>query len=280
MNFYVYIYFDPRVPGDYIIEGVKYNFKPVYIGKGKGNRCTTHLSSRRKKSYKLHNLIKHLRNSQIEPIYSIVKEFQSESDAHLYEQRLISEIGREDRGVGPLFNLTDGGEGIVGLQCTDDNREVKRKNTTAFWNSLSIEERKLIGQQSLKNRNIVNVQNGAKAGAVTRMSKPKHVRADIERKRFVKWQQNYCNTAEKIDLRSKRCSVASNNRMFYYLSILFIDTGITKSYFLKDLIKRGWGKDALEWRIKGKMPLNKPYKTIDGTISILSVTKSKISDIS
>lgn len=60
----------------------------------------------------------------------------------------------------------------------------------------------------------------------------------------------------------------------YYLTFERGD-GSLEGGFLKDLISKGWGKDALEWRIKGKLHLEKPYKVkVDQeTIVIKSVEK-------
>jgi len=60
----------------------------------------------------------------------------------------------------------------------------------------------------------------------------------------------------------------------YYLTYEREDGSIGEG-FLKDLISKGWGKDTLEWRIKGKMPIEKPYrvKVDQETIVIKSVDK-------
>ena len=34
-NYCVYIYFDPRKPGNYIFDNLSFDFEPIYVGKGK-----------------------------------------------------------------------------------------------------------------------------------------------------------------------------------------------------------------------------------------------------
>lgn len=278
MSFYVYIYFDPRICCEYIIDNIKYNYKPVYVGKGTGNRYKAHLN-KRKKNYRLHNLIHHLKCLGVDPVYHIIKEFDNEHDAHLYEKHLIESIGRADRDSGPLFNLTDGGEGTCGIRYSEQDIAKRRKNMLLFWSNLSEAERRVIGQKSLSNRDKERVLKGAVQGTLTRQSKSATEKQEIESRRYAAWCKNYCNTDEKIKQRSIKCSLASRNRSCYYLTILYIDTGIVEKSFLKDLIAAGCGKDALEWRIKGKTELSKPYKTSKGPISILKVERVRSVDI-
>jgi hypothetical protein len=46
------------------------------------------------------------------------------------EIKLIKEIGRKDLGLGPLINLTNGGEGTIGRIVSEKTREIARKNQT------------------------------------------------------------------------------------------------------------------------------------------------------
>ena len=42
-DFYVYIYLDPRKPGEYVYDDLKFDFEPFYVGKGIGNRLNRHI---------------------------------------------------------------------------------------------------------------------------------------------------------------------------------------------------------------------------------------------
>lgn len=55
-KFYVYVYFDPRVQEYCNIGGQDFNYKPIYIGKGQGNRVLKHIKLTKKS--KLTNLNK------------------------------------------------------------------------------------------------------------------------------------------------------------------------------------------------------------------------------
>jgi hypothetical protein len=96
MNYYVYMYIDPR------------DNLPFYVGKGKDNRLKKHLSetfenteNRRKYAY-----IQGLRNKGIEPIIKKIKENLSQEDAYEFEEDLIRHYGRKDLDTnGILTNI-------------------------------------------------------------------------------------------------------------------------------------------------------------------------------
>jgi hypothetical protein len=114
--FYVYILSNPTT------------LIPFYVGVGKENRHSNvtreqqHLLDAKKlmegkklhkpNLHKLRTIIK-IFNQNLEPTIDIVARFESEKDAFVEEIRLIRYYGRADLGLGPLTNLTDGGEGGV-----------------------------------------------------------------------------------------------------------------------------------------------------------------------
>jgi hypothetical protein len=102
--FYVYIIYRP--------DG-----RECYVGKGKGRR---HLKHRWRSTNP------HLANIYAQAggdlPYKIVAKNLSEQDAFALEIKLIAQIGREP--IGPLVNLTDGGEGPSGFKFP---REVVEK---------------------------------------------------------------------------------------------------------------------------------------------------------
>ena len=271
-RFYVYVYFDPRSNGKYNIDGVEVNNKPVYVGKGQGNRVLKHVTSTNKT--KLINLNKHLINEGLAPSYQIVKRFNKEEEAHAFEVKLIAEIGRENLGEGPLFNLTDGGEGQSGMLFSESQRLERSERMKAYFSSLSNEQLMEHGQKSLNNRDPKNVKDGVRQSAISKSLWQASYRQDVENRRRASWEKSYCNTQDKRDQRGDKCTIASLKRKMYYLTYEREDGSIGEG-FLKDLISKGWGKDALEWRIKGKMSLEKPYrvKVDQETIVIKSVDK-------
>lgn len=101
MRYYIYMYIDPV------------SLEPFYVGKGKNSRWRlykheniSNLGLRRK--------IAKARRTSHEVIIDIVIDELDESAAFIYERALIAVIGRRDLGTGPLFNLTNGGEGTTG----------------------------------------------------------------------------------------------------------------------------------------------------------------------
>lgn len=120
--FYVYALLDMRKPGTYKYGSYTFTHEPFYIGKGKGKRCNVHtkvaLSHRDKKarSNRLkQNLIRKIvRETGLEPEVVIKKQNLTEQQAFNLECKLIKFIGRRDLKLGPLANLSDGGEGPSG----------------------------------------------------------------------------------------------------------------------------------------------------------------------
>jgi len=100
---------------------------PFYVGKGNARRIAVHEEHARTKrrGHKL-SIIRGLM-SGAGVGYELVAFFDCEADAFAEEARLIASIGRRDHGAGSLVNLTDGGEGPVGLKHTDEAREKMRR---------------------------------------------------------------------------------------------------------------------------------------------------------
>jgi hypothetical protein len=109
-SFYVYAYLDPRKPGSHVYGDYEFDFEPIYIGKGRGRRIKGNHAECRYLSFKLKKILKSGKRH-----FSIkVKENLAEHAAMLMEINLIKLIGRADKNMGPLTNLTDGGEGASG----------------------------------------------------------------------------------------------------------------------------------------------------------------------
>lgn len=126
-NVYVYIYLDPRKPGEYKYGKYIFGFEPIYVGKGKGWRINDHINyvksnKPRTRNRLKFNKIRKILDSGYEPIAMKIANNLSDSDAYNLERELISLIGRIDLETGPLTNLTDGGEGECGYKFTEDQR--------------------------------------------------------------------------------------------------------------------------------------------------------------
>jgi hypothetical protein len=241
--FEVYAILDPRLPGFYDYEVITFQYEPFYIGKG---------SVQQRRKYKRKNKyaegrIRNIKEANLEPIYVTLYTYTEEQQALSHEKILIRKIGRLDEQRGPLFNFTDGGEGVSGVKLSPHTLELRRKNTTKFWSSLSEQERKIIGQKSLQNRDKHNVLEGSRRASITKANKPQHIKADIESRRYKKWcDKMYNRTIEQNKIRSARCSEASKKQ-----SIVFLKIEILKSS--TDELKEGYiyDKCIADWRKLG-----------------------------
>ena len=120
-RFYIYVYMDPRKPGKYKYGEYVFDHCPFYIGKGHSKRLYRHI-----KSYNLrynmpkHSKIKKLIKLGYRPIILKYLKNLTEQEAFDYEIDMIKIIGRRDKKLGPLSNLTDGGEGISGFVMSEE----------------------------------------------------------------------------------------------------------------------------------------------------------------
>lgn len=93
-KFYVYMAFD--------WSGV-----PRYVGKGKGNRYLEH------RKHSSNRVLRGFIEKYGELPCFKIKVGLSEQEAFDLERVLITTIGRKDLGLGPLFNHSDGGDGVA-----------------------------------------------------------------------------------------------------------------------------------------------------------------------
>lgn len=143
--FYVYVYLDPRKKGDFLYENFSFENEPFYVGKGCNNRylehlCPSKLKCKNFKNKKINKLISLGLNPIIKKIICDI----SEQDAFDIEKKLIKTIGRIPLKNGPLTNLTDGGEGFVGLVKTKIHR--KRLSESLKGKKMSPETREKISR--------------------------------------------------------------------------------------------------------------------------------------
>ena len=126
-QFYTYLILDPRQSGHFIYDGGKLSlaYLPIYVGKGKGERCDYHIKEANRLLGKDHSeewiiynrtngekfitLIDILKEGR-EPIIIKVLENVTEKEALSKEIELVWVIGRADMNMGTLTNKTWGGE--------------------------------------------------------------------------------------------------------------------------------------------------------------------------
>ena len=150
MKFYVYVYLDTRKKGNFTYDDYYFDYEPFYIGKGKNKRLEEHLwESRLKHDDFKSRKIKSILKDGYKPLFIKVKENLNEYDAFNLEKTLIKIIGRYNLNLGPLTNLTDGGDGFSGLMKTETHR--KNLSISSLGKKMSDEAKKKISE-SLKGK--------------------------------------------------------------------------------------------------------------------------------
>ena len=127
--YYVYALLDPRRPGPFKYGNWKFDFEPFYIGKGKDNRAFKHLDHTLGNCGNLHKIrkiAKIRRETNEEPVVLIKRKGLSETEAL---------IGRADKKLGPLTNLTDGGEGTSNREYSRTTRQKISTSNKVTWQS-------------------------------------------------------------------------------------------------------------------------------------------------
>jgi len=129
-GYYVYVYLDTRKPGKYAYDNnqIIFNYEPIYVGKGKDRRAYIHiyyaLTNKDKRNIYFKNKIKAIYSKTEKfPQVIIYKENLSNEDSLKEEKRLIELIGRNDKKLGTLMNLTDGGETTIGYVMPESRKK-------------------------------------------------------------------------------------------------------------------------------------------------------------
>ncbi len=111
MTYYNYIYLDPRKKGKYVYESLCFLYEPIYVGKGTGKRCYSHLQNKiRIDNKKFRNKINKIKEftENIEDFIILLNFTNNEDIAYENETKLIKEIGStliDDIKDGPLVNF-------------------------------------------------------------------------------------------------------------------------------------------------------------------------------
>lgn len=121
-NFYVYTYYDPR------------NGDPIYVGMGRKDRAFTHWKKKANNIF-FQNVLNKIRANGLTPRIEFVAIELTKDEANRLESELIALYGRRDLGLGPLLNLTDGGDGAHGLQVTAERKKHQSEVSNRYWDS-------------------------------------------------------------------------------------------------------------------------------------------------
>ena len=88
-KYYVYAYCDKTIIFRKIYNDINFEYLPIYIGKGKGNRMYNHFSARARYNTAFYNKINKMICNDNEPLVIKLKEFDSEKEALEMEILLI-----------------------------------------------------------------------------------------------------------------------------------------------------------------------------------------------
>jgi hypothetical protein len=121
---YVYILYDTRIKNTVQLTtslgNITLKYEPFYVGKGRQSRPLEHLHESIKKwktsnnKYNKHKYYKIRKIYKTHPFKWHEIQLECEDQALAFEIELIKLIGRQDKQLGPLVNLTDGGNGTSG----------------------------------------------------------------------------------------------------------------------------------------------------------------------
>lgn len=112
--YYVYILFKTYKVGNFKYGDLSFDMEPFYVGKGKKSRINQSVDTRKNKNLYKNNILEKIHSLNLTVTSIKFKDDMTEDEAFLLEYQLIKKIGRLDKGLGPLSNLTDGGEGGSG----------------------------------------------------------------------------------------------------------------------------------------------------------------------
>lgn len=148
-EFYCYVYLDPRKSGRFSYgDFVTFFYEPFYIGKGTKKRYLHHIKEKSSKNKHKFNKIKLIKEEYNLENY-IIKLINSNNECcNCFEKFFINLIGRSDLNLGPLTNLTDGGEGSLNLKQSKEKLEKLSKIHKG--KIISDEQKKIISEINKK----------------------------------------------------------------------------------------------------------------------------------
>lgn len=159
-NYYIYLYLDPRKNGNFVYSEYIFEYEPIYVGKGVGNRYKEHLRNSRLNLPTGNKIkqgkLKKILSEGLKPIIVKLHENLSEENSLKLEKDIIFKIGRIINKTGPLTNLTEGGDGVSGRLITEEFKLEQSKRMIKYYenNPISNEVSKKISS-ALLNKKIV-----------------------------------------------------------------------------------------------------------------------------
>ena len=128
-EFYVYVFLDQRKPGNWYYRDLRFEYQPFYVGVGVKYRINAHFTpfNRKKKSIK-NNVLKAIERDTGElPIHYRIYQNLTQESCFEIEKDFIKYFGRIKDKTGILSNLTEGGDGNLGLIHSEEYKNSLKK---------------------------------------------------------------------------------------------------------------------------------------------------------
>ena len=250
-EYYVYIYLDPRKPGNYEYEELHFTFEPFYVGKGKGNRATAHLREalgnwkpRQTKHHK-YNKLRVILDEGLLPIIQKIKEGLSEQEAYMLEERIIKQIGCEDEEKGPLTNILKNNEfGLLPEEARKRSVETRRKNGHYVMSS---EQKEKIRQAHLgktlsdeHKQHILEARKGYRHSEEAKQ----HIRDGQNRDKASQNTKQSWQNPEVAEKRKVGVAAAYKRKRELGIKYMWVNNGIVSKMLQEDkasiLLEQGW----------------------------------------
>jgi len=153
-KYYVYIYLDSKKPGCFKYNNLVFDYEPIWVGKGSGNRYKVSQHISKKNNASLRKRIKEKGTKGI--IVNIAFKNLCEDDAYRIESEYIKSIGRLNQNSGPLFNESDGGKGNNGYKHSKErikkiSNAMKGKSVGEKCNRSKLTKKQVVKIRELKN---------------------------------------------------------------------------------------------------------------------------------
>lgn len=230
--FYVYVLFRP------------WNGQPFYVGKGKGKRCKTHktFGNKHRNKHIAHVFEKAAKLSLEVPVVK-VREDMSELEAFETEKALISAIGRDDIGLGPLANLTDGGDGPTGRRATEAQKKANGILKKQFFEKNEWAREK-VRAKTLKQFSSPEAREHARENTLLQFSDP------IKRSRHKAAFATPESKALRKELYSRICNTPEFRKMRSEIAKLTWSDPIKRANRMKGLMKAASDPEVIRRRSK------------------------------
>lgn len=198
--YYTYIYLNPLKGGKFNYGKFQFEFEPFYVGKGKYNRSNQHIKESHKSTNRLKvNILNKIKSAGLTPIIIKLYDNITEHSSIRFEKYLIKLIGRRDLKLGPLSNLTSGGDGISGHVMSNLAKSKISKASSERWKDLNYKN---------KMKMITRGENNSFYGR-THSAENKKIFSETAKKTFTNIKQ----TTEHINKRIDKIK-GENNGMF------------------------------------------------------------------